>query len=307
MKADSFGALEDADCGLCGSARSEVLVVQHRFGEDFHVVQCASCGLIRTNPRPTAEWKARFYDPEYNALPEQHGRDFVYAAEDNRLPPYRRLLRFVKSRMKPGQRLIDVGAASGAFAKMAVDEGIEAVACDYSREAVDFCRERFKIETIHSPAEAIAVPDESFDFVTMLHTIEHLPDPLRVMREMLRILKPGGTFFLETPNYALHLLVETRLKALFPLYRYLTKREGLPWVPFDHYYHWTPRLMRRALTEVGFREARSHHILGYRSETKPNAIFWCAYASYDLLAAVAHALSGGRWDLRLVQLATARK
>jgi hypothetical protein len=65
--------------------------------------------------------------------------------------------------------------------------------------------------------------------------------------------------------------------------------------------------MRRALTEVGFREARSHHILGYRSETKPNAIFWCAYASYDLLAAVAHALSGGRWDLRLVQLATARK
>ena len=87
MKVDSFGELERADCALCGSPDTELLVVQHRFGEDFHVVECAGCGLIRTNPRPTAEWKEHFYDPRFNALPEQHGRDFVYAVEDKRLPP----------------------------------------------------------------------------------------------------------------------------------------------------------------------------------------------------------------------------
>ena len=287
---------------LCGSAEEELVVVQHLFREDFRVVRCTTCGLIRTNPRPTPEWKARFYDPQYNALPEQHGRDFIYAPEDDRWPSYRRLLRFVQRRLPPGGTLLDVGAASGVFVKMAVDVGIDAVACDFSHEALAYAREHFQLRTLACPAEAIDAPNDSYDVVTMFHTIEHLPDPLQVLREMRRVLKPGGFLFLETPNYALHYFAETRMRLLFPLYRLLTKRDGMPWVPFDHYYHWTPPMLRRALRDAGFRDARSHHIMGYRSNSKPNALFWMAYILYDLGAQSGWLLSGGRVDFRLVQL-----
>ena len=209
--------------------------------------------------------------------------------------------------MKPGDRLLDVGAASGAFVKMAADAGIDAVACDYSQEALDHCREELGLETLRSPAESIDAPDQSFDFVTMFHTIEHLPDPLQVMREMHRVLRPGGTFFLETPNYAMHRLMQTSWRALFPLYRALTKRDGLPWVPFDHYYHWTPSLMRRALKDAGFHDVESHHFLGYRSDVQPNPLFGAVYVTYDVFAAVVNGASAGRWDLRPVLLATGRK
>ncbi len=307
MKVESFGPLEDANCGLCGSSENDLVVVQHLFREDFHVVRCKSCGLIRTNPRPTAEWKARFYDPRCNALPELHGRDFIYAPEADRLPSYRRLLQFVKKRMRPGGVLIDVGAASGTFVKMAIDDGLQAIACDYSHEALAYARDTLGVPTLASPAEQIDAPDNSYDCVTMFHTIEHLPDPVGVLREMLRILKPGGFIFLETPNYTLHYTAETRWRGLFPLYKLLTKREGMPWVPFDHYYHWTPALLRRALQQAGFVEATSHHILGYRSNTKPNLIFGMAYVLFDLIAQTAYLLSAQRSDYRLVQLATGRK
>lgn len=307
MKVASFGPLEHADCNLCGSPDSTLLVVQHQFGEDFHVVRCDACGMIRTNPRPTAEWKARFYDPQYNRLPETFGRDFIYAPEADRLPSYRKLLEFIKPRMTPHGTIIDVGAASGDFVKMAVDDGIDAIACDYSKEALLHAEKHYGLKTLQSPAESIDAPDESFDVVTMFHTIEHLPDPMKVLREMYRVLKPNGLIFLETPNYSPHYLIQTKLRGVFPLYKAITKRGEVPWVPFDHYYHWTPRHMRQALAQAGFHDCQSHHMLGYRSNTKPNWFFWLAYVGYDLFAQAIHTATAGRQDHRLVLLASGRK
>ena len=308
MKVPSFGPLEEADCSLCGSEACSPLVVQHWFAEDFVVVRCDSCGMIRTNPRPTSEWKTRFYDPAFNGLSEKMGREFIYAPEPDRLPSYRRLLRLIMSRVSPGSRLLDVGAASCVFTGMAHDAGFDAVACDYSDDALAYGREHYQVPTIQSPAENIDTEDASFDVVTIFHTIEHLPDPLAVLKELHRILKPGGMIFIETPNYLPHSLIQTKFQFLWPIYKLLTKREhGLPWVPFDHYYHWTPRHIRKALQQVGFEEARPEHILGYRSNTKPNLVFWVAYVGYDCLAQLIHWFTLGRWDLRLVLLASGRK
>lgn len=308
MKVESFGALESAACSLCGSEETELVVVQHWFAEDFSVVRCKGCDMIRTDPRPTPEWKSSFYNPECNGLAEKMGREFVYAPAPDRLPSYKRLLKFLMKRVPAGGKLIDIGAASGIFTKMATDAGFDATACDYSADALAYGEENYQIPTLQSPAESVATEDQSFDIVTIFHTIEHLPDPLAVLKELNRILKPGGTILLETPNYLPHYLMQTKFRFIWPLYKWLTKREhGLPWVPFDHYYHWTPKHLRDALKLAGFENVQSEHILGYRSNTKPNFIFWCAYIGYDCFAQLVHLLSFGKLDLRLVLLASGTK
>lgn len=309
MKVASFGDLEYADCALCGSSKYSPLLVQHWFGEDFQVVRCQGCGMIRTNPRPTPEWKASFYSPACNGLVETTGNDFIYAPQADRLPSYLRLLRFISKLAKStDRRLIDVGAASCVFTKMAQDEGFDATACDYSQDALAYGIKHYNIKTLRSPAESIDAPDASFDIVTIFHTVEHLSEPMLVLRELHRILKPGGFVFIETPNYAPHFLAQTKFKFILPFYRYMTKRqEGLPWVPFDHYYHWTPQHLTQALQAAGFEDIKIHHIQGYRSNTKPNLLFWCAYIAYDAIAELIYLSSFKKIDLRLVLLASGNK
>lgn len=45
------------------------------------------------------------------------------------------------------------------------------------------------------------IPDNSYDLIVCQHVIEHLPDTVKTLEEMNRIIKPGGKVFLETPHY----------------------------------------------------------------------------------------------------------
>jgi 2-polyprenyl-3-methyl-5-hydroxy-6-metoxy-1,4-benzoquinol methylase len=307
MKVPSFGTLEEADCRVCGTAATTLVTVQHYFGEDFRVVRCSGCGLIRTNPRPTAEWKAHFYDPAYNSYAEAQGRDFIYAPAPHRIPGYHRLLKFLQGRTRPGARLLDVGCATGLFVKKAREHGFDAEGCDYSANAAAYGRTHYGVNIICSPAEAIAAPDDSYDIVTILHVFEHLPEPLVVLRELRRVLRSGGLLLLETVNYRVHYTIEKYLRFLIPVYNRLTNREGLPWVPFDHLYHWSPGVLRRAMADAGFRDVATHHLLGYRSEGKPSKFFTGVYALCDLVGQGINVISGGRWDFWPVLLAAGRK
>lgn len=55
-------------------------------------------------------------------------------------------------------------------------------------------------------ADAIDTPDASFDLVTANMVMEHVPDPLVIYREVFRVLQPGGTFLIHTPNKRFYLL-----------------------------------------------------------------------------------------------------
>ena len=46
---------------------------------------------------------------------------------------------------------------------------------------------------------AIDLPDESFDVITCMHVLEHIPDDLKAMRELRRVLRPGGTAYILVP------------------------------------------------------------------------------------------------------------
>jgi 2-polyprenyl-3-methyl-5-hydroxy-6-metoxy-1,4-benzoquinol methylase len=307
MKVPSFGPLEDADCGMCGESKWKLVTRQRLFGEDFQVVRCVGCGLMRTNPRPSPQWKANFYDPRCNRIAEQNGRDFIYDPALDRVYGYRRLLALLKEHVPANARLLDVGCAAGLFVKEARDHGFDATGCDYSARAVAYGKERFAVELIHSAAEAIDAADNSFDVVTILHVFEHLPDPMSVLKELRRVLKMGGLLLLETVNYRAHYEMEKHLRFCIPIYNLITKRSGLPWFPFDHLYHWSPATLETAMKEAGFVDVKLNHLKGYRSEMKPNTGFTLAYAMSEAVAQMLYTISGGQWDFWPVLLATGTK
>lgn len=65
----------------------------------------------------------------------------------------------------------------------------------------DFDPESGKFVTLqYGDAMAMSFEDDSFDFVYSYHALEHIPDPNRALSEMSRVLKPGGGFWIGTPN-----------------------------------------------------------------------------------------------------------
>jgi SAM-dependent methyltransferase len=81
-----------------------------------------------------------------------------------------------------------------------------------------------------SDAAAIPVPDGSFDAILCTEVLEHVPEPIEVLRELGRIVRPGGRLFLSSPLGS-----------------------GLHQEPHHYYGGYTPHFYRRFLPEAGFR------------------------------------------------------
>ncbi len=123
---------------------------------------------------------------------------------------FQKALRFAK--IRPGERVLDVGCGRGEMVLHAAMLGAEAVGIDYAEEAVrianeslamapDDVRERAQVRLMN--ARALAFDDASFDVALMSDIVEHLypPELAEALRETWRVLRPGGRLIVHTsPN-----------------------------------------------------------------------------------------------------------
>jgi len=97
----------------------------------------------------------------------------------------------------PRGSLADLGAGQGALSVWAHEAGFETTAIDFNRGNFVANGIQFVQADLNQP---IPVADETFDIVAALEVIEHLENSYALMREITRILKPGGYAVVSTPN-----------------------------------------------------------------------------------------------------------
>ena len=97
-------------------------------------------------------------------------------------------------------RILDVGCGTGANLVMLSRFG-DAEGVDISHDALAFCRERGLENVKQGAAEDLPYEDGTFDLVTALDVVEHLDDDLAGLRELRRVLRPGGRVLLFVPTF----------------------------------------------------------------------------------------------------------
>lgn len=115
----------------------------------------------------------------------------------------REMVHDIVGRYFPGRhdlRILDVGCGAGALLSELAQYG-EVTGIDMSPKAVAFCRERGIQNVSVSSAEHIAYPDRVFDVVLVLDVLEHIKDDHAAVREMCRVLKPGGVAIVFVPAF----------------------------------------------------------------------------------------------------------
>ncbi|CAI4032262.1 Class I SAM-dependent methyltransferase [Nitrospira tepida] len=171
-------------CNLCGGTAWTVL-------EDLaptRVVRC-SCKLVFVTPlpdRPTIEsaYGAHYYE-EWQSQDDERRRMWI------------RRMQLVESLWSEKGTLLDVGCGEGTFLRLARSRGWQVAGTELSA----FASQASPDLTIHrGEIWEAGLRSGSFDVATCWHVIEHVRDPLRLLSEVLRLLRPGGLLLLATPN-----------------------------------------------------------------------------------------------------------
>lgn len=104
-----------------------------------------------------------------------------------------------------GLKVLEIGCGRGGFSKYLLESGAELVAADFSDSAVAIAKRLLQnaphCEAIVADIQDIPFPDNTFDVVVSLETLEHVPDPDKGLAELVRVTKGGGKLIIATPNY----------------------------------------------------------------------------------------------------------
>ena len=116
-------------------------------------------------------------------------------------PSHRAELDFLQMYLsdRPGGRLLEVGCGDGWLLSLLAARGWQTEGLDFDPRAVEAARSR-GLEVRLGPIGEQGYPDGGFDAVVMVHVLEHVPDPLELLQACHRVLRPGGSLVIITPN-----------------------------------------------------------------------------------------------------------
>jgi 2-polyprenyl-3-methyl-5-hydroxy-6-metoxy-1,4-benzoquinol methylase len=116
-----------------------------------------------------------------------------------------RRLQVVVRRLRPGSRLLDIGAGSGVASRKLADRFEQVVSVDDNQNALHFLQSLISkypnVGSVKGDGRRLALRDQTFDCCLLLDVLEHVCDPERVLREAWRCLRPDAQLFVSTPNW----------------------------------------------------------------------------------------------------------
>ncbi len=98
--------------------------------------------------------------------------------------------------------MIDVGCGAGPALRYLAVQGAQAVGLDHSRYALQVAQEvaPAALVIVNDSTGGLPCASASADLMLLSELVEHVPDALPLLRECFRVLKPGGTIIITTPN-----------------------------------------------------------------------------------------------------------
>jgi 2-polyprenyl-3-methyl-5-hydroxy-6-metoxy-1,4-benzoquinol methylase len=154
---------------------------------------------VWSNPRPSADEIRRYYSSEYRL--DYKGRStpsLRHVARSGRgaLNRYRALA----PTLKRGDRILDAGSGGGEVVYVLRRLGFDASEIEPDAEYAQHARLTLGVPIETGFVQDLSYPARSFDVVTMYHALEHVEDPVAILKRLRSWIVDGGVLVVEVPN-----------------------------------------------------------------------------------------------------------
>ena len=217
------------ECKICGSQQCEPLGVESflfptvSYLPDFHEYEnflCSGCGTVFAYPQIDEDKLSHFYNSNYwrsiNDEGLSYGEDHFNSPIDltNSITSLKRAknfflaceraaLNYPQVLPQADDLVIDLGAYQGLFLHALRQKfQVKVIPCDYSQSGMDFASTLLGMDDARVTKDVfIETFDEPARFVTMVHFLEHINDPIRLLRHVRKsLLSREGILYIEVPN-----------------------------------------------------------------------------------------------------------
>lgn len=225
-------------------------------GIECEIWRCGRCGLIFPNPMPIP---VNGPDQHYGVPADDY---FQNHDIDEKGGTALRMLEEAQELIGGKGHLLDIGSGRGELLRAAQQTGWSATGIDPSAGFAEYASNYSGVEVKRLPVEQCGFSENSFDVVILSAVLEHLYNPDETIKEIARILRPGGVLFVDVPN-------EEGL--YFRVGNFYQKVQKRNWVvnlsptfePF-HVFGFSPRSLRALLAKHGL-SPKTWHVYAGRS------------------------------------------
>ncbi|MEY4051441.1 MAG: class I SAM-dependent methyltransferase [Chitinophagia bacterium] len=171
-------------------------------GEDFQIIQCANCNLEYTDPAPSKQDIAPYYNfPSYIShtdTKEGFVNQIYHKVRNHTLTQKTNWVQSLFTGHKG--HLLEIGAGTGAFAHSMLKKGWKVTALEPDVASRQKALENYDINLL--PIEELFQLEPSkFEVITLWHVLEHVHDLNLYMRTFHSLLKSNGRLIIAVPNY----------------------------------------------------------------------------------------------------------
>ena len=194
--------VEEVACNICGSQNEQELYPAG-VAQNNRIVRCRVCGLMYANPRPSQaahEALAERTDEELAEVERGYMKQRV-EKETLQVRDYAATRQQLKSMYPNRGTLLEIGSGFGFLLAAFREDGWRVVGVDPDAQASRYARDQNGVEAVTGTLLDAGLAPDSVDVVVMNHVIEHVPDPVAMLRQIHAVLKPTGHLVMETPVY----------------------------------------------------------------------------------------------------------
>ena len=247
--------MEDKPCPFGCSPNDEIVLVGndllHNLPGEFNVVKCKTCGLMRTNPRPTTESIGFYYPDDYGPYVGTKIKLKSGHCDTGIANLFKSLIKKTVNfntkplpNLRPG-KMLEIGCASGSFLHEMAEKDWQVTGIEFSPEAAETVSELgYQIHC--GPLETAPTPKENYDLIVGWMVLEHLYDPIVGLKKIREWANPNAWLVLSVPNAA---------SLEFKLFKDKWYALQVP----THLYHFTPQTLEKTLNASGWILEKVYH------------------------------------------------